>query len=138
MTNPRNPLPAKSNDTKYIEPIDPRCYYQQQRNGNAGRYISMANGPIADKSARTIAIRRKRVSEDSLFGVVITVTVKSGASARRERNLIRSFLFMPWVKDDVRKIVYSQLRICGDILRRFILAGRFDARSLPICIPAGE
>jgi hypothetical protein len=41
--------------------------------GNAGRYISMANGPIADRSPRTIAIRRKRASEDSLFSVVITV-----------------------------------------------------------------
>ena len=48
--------------------------------GNAGRYISMANGPIADKSPRTIATRRKRVSEDCLVGVVVTVDIKNGVS----------------------------------------------------------
>src|ERR1700722_6827932 len=45
--------------------------------GNAGRYISMAKGPIADKSPRTNAIRRKRVSEDSLFEEVITAKAKA-------------------------------------------------------------
>jgi len=45
--------------------------------GNAGRYISMANGPIADKSPRTIATRRKGVLEDSQFGLVITSIVKA-------------------------------------------------------------
>ena len=45
--------------------------------GNAGRYISMANGPIADKSPRTTATRRKRVSEHCFFGLFSTVNIKA-------------------------------------------------------------
>src|ERR1700728_1338138 len=55
--------------------------------GNAGRYISMANGPIADKSPRTIATRRKRVSDDRFFGVVVAVIIKAEVLRGREREI---------------------------------------------------
>jgi hypothetical protein len=42
----------------------------------------MAKGPIADKSPSTNAIRRKRVSEDSLFEEVITAKAKLDQQVR--------------------------------------------------------